>query len=160
MTVTTLTLRKRSDLLDCLASGILSASHVQPWESSQPAVQQCSLVSSDAYFWRGAWRTVENWKSCCGSSSAKNGKETALKWHFVYKLVNNQAKDGDGASPDRIVASQHNIMASQDNVVPSQDNVVPSQDMVALKVEVVALHRGGPGGARQVGRAPHTFDFQ
>ena len=67
------------------------------------------------------------------------GKETALKWHFVYKLVNNQAKDGDGASPDRIVASQHNIMASQDNVVPSQDNVVPSQDMVALKVEVVAL---------------------
>ena len=88
------------------------------------------------------------------------GKETALKWHFVYKLVNNQAKDGDGASPDRIVASQHNIMASQDNVVPSQDNVVPSQDMVALKVEVVALHRGGPGGARQVGRAPHTFDFQ
>ena len=66
------------------------------------------------------------------------GKETALKWHFVYKLVNNQAKHGDGASPDRIVASQH-IMASQDNVVPSQDNVVPSQDMVALKVEVVAL---------------------
>ena len=32
MTVTTLTLRKRSDLLDCLASGILSASHMQPWD--------------------------------------------------------------------------------------------------------------------------------
>ena len=127
MTVTTLTLRKRSNLLDCLSSGILSASHVQPWESLFHLTPQILK------------RSLKNSREIKKVLRQLFGKETALKWHFVYKLVNNQAKDGDGASPDRIVASQHNIMASQDNVVPSQDNVVPSQDMVALKVEVVAL---------------------
>ena len=38
MTVTTLTLRKRSDLLDCLASGILSSSHVHNIVASQDNV--------------------------------------------------------------------------------------------------------------------------
>ena len=38
------------------------------------------------------------------------GEETALKWHLVHKLVSNQ--DGDGASPDRVVARQHNVVAS------------------------------------------------
>ena len=126
MTVTTLTLRKRSNLLDCLASGILFASHVQPWESLfhlTPQILKRSLKNSRELK-KLLWQLF--------------GKETALKWHFVHKLISNQAEDGDRASPDRIMASQH-IMASQDNVVPSQDNVVPSQDMVALKDEVVAL---------------------
>ena len=127
MTVTTLTLRKRSNLLDCLSSGILSASHVQPWESLFHLTPQILK------------RSLKNSREIKKLLRQLFGKETALKWHFVHKLVSNEAEDGDRASPDRFVASQHNVVASQDNVVPSQDNVVPSQDMVALKVEVVAL---------------------
>ena len=69
---------KKSNLLDCLASGILSASHVQPWESLFNLTPQILK------------RTQKKGRELKELLRRLFVEEMALKLHLGHKLGNNQ----------------------------------------------------------------------